>query len=130
MVEGKMIRTIASIFIALALILGVSFYERIYVQKTFENFESALRALKEKTERGTVNHADGLSVREFWDRKKKIMHVWIPHTALQEIDYQLDEAIGFLYVEELTDALPKIEILIGLSENIPQGYSLHIGNIF
>ena len=130
MVKGKMIRMIASIFITLALILGVSFYERIYVQKTFENFESALRALKEKTERGTVNHADGLIVREFWNRKKKIIHVWIPHTALQEIDYQLDETIGFLYVEELTDALPKIEILIGLSENIPQGYSLHIGNIF
>ena len=50
--------------------------------------------------------------------------------ALQEIDYQLDEAIGFLYVREYKDALPKIEVLIGLSENIPQEYSLHIGNIF
>ena len=124
MVSGKMIRTIASIFITFALILGVSFYERNYVKNTFETFESALRALKSKTEQGTVKHVDGLSVRELWDAKKKIMHVWIPHTVLQEIDYQLDEAIGFLYVREYKDALPKIEVLIGLSENIPQGYSL------
>ena len=125
-----MIRTIASIFITLALILGVSFYERNYVQTTFQTFESALRALREKTDGGVVNYEDGLAVRELWDTKKQVMHIWIPHTVLQEIDYQLDEAIGFLYVEEYKDALPKIEVLIGLSENVPRGYTFHIGNIF
>ncbi len=125
-----MIRTIISIFIALGLILGVSFYEIYYVQTTFNTFETALRALKDKTEHGTVNYGDGLAVRELWDTKKQTMHIWIPHTALQEIDYQLDEAIGFLYVEEYTNALPKIEVLIGLSENVPMGYTFHLGNIF
>ncbi len=124
-----MIRTVASIFITLALILGVSIYEIYYVQTTFQTFETALRSLKTKTEQGVVSYNDGLAVRELWDKKKHIMHVWIPHTPLQEIDYQLDEAIGFLYVEEYSDALPKIEVLIGLSENIPHGYTLHIGNI-
>lgn len=125
-----MIRTIASVVITLALILGVSIYEYNYVQTTFETFETALRSLKQKTESGEVNYTDGLAVRELWDKKKMTMHVWIPHTPLQEIDYQLDEAIGFLYVEEYTDALPKIEVLIGLSENLPKGYTLHFGNIF
>ena len=86
--------------------------------------------MKEKTESGVVTYSDGLAVRELWDTKKLVMHVWIPHTPLQEIDYQLDEAIGFLYVEEYADALPKIEVLIGLSENVPHGYTFHIGNIF
>ncbi len=125
-----MIRTIVSIFITLGLILGVSFYEIYYVQTTFNTFETALRSLKDKTEHGTVHYGDGLAVRELWDTKKQVMHIWIPHTALQEIDYQLDEAIGFLYVEEYTDALPKIEVLIGLSENVPMGYTFHLGNIF
>ena len=125
-----MIRTIASIFITLALIAGLSLYEIYYVQTTFETFETALRSLKKKTESGLVNYDDGLAVRELWDTKKHIMHVWIPHTPLQEIDYQLDEAIGFLYVQEYADALPKIEVLIGLSENVPHGYTFHIGNIF
>ena len=124
-----MIRTIASIVITLGLILGISTYEFYYVQTTFATFESSLRALKAKTESGAVSYDDGLAVRELWDHKKRIMHVWIPHTVLQEIDYQLDEAIGFLFVEEYTDALPKIEVLIGLSENVPRGYTFHIGNI-
>ena len=124
-----MIRTIASIFITLALIIGVSAYEIYYVQTTFQAFEKSLRSLKTKTEQGLVSYNDGLSVRELWDKKKRTMHIWVPHTALQEIDYQLDEAIGFLYVEEYSDALPKIEVLIGLSENIPRGYTFHIGNI-
>lgn len=124
-----MIRTIASIVITLGLIFGLSVYEFHYVQTTFATFESALRTLKKKTEGGTVSYDDGLAVRDLWDHKKRIMHVWIPHTALQEIDYQLDEAIGFLYVEEYGDALPKIEVLIGLSENVPRGYTFHIGNI-
>ena len=125
-----MIRTIASIVITFALIVGVSIYEIYYVQTTFETFRTALRSLKDKTEREIVTYSDGLAVRELWDTKKLMMHVWIPHTPLQEIDYQLDEAIGFLYVEEYSDALPKIEVLIGLSENVPHGYTLHIGNIF
>ena len=120
-----MIRTIVSIFITLALIIGISLYDICYVQTTFETFHRALRYLKQKTESGNVSYA----VRELWDEKKLIMHVWIPHTPLQEIDYQLDEAIGFLYVEEYTDALPKIEVLLGLSENVPRGYTFHIGNI-
>ena len=124
-----MIRTIASIFITLGLILGVSFYEIHYVQTTFQTFETALRSLKDKTGHGTVNYGDGLAVRELWDTKKMVMHVWIPHTPLQEIDYQLDEAIGYLYVEEYSSALPKIEVLIGLSENLPKGYTFHVGNI-
>ena len=125
-----MIKTIVSIFVTLALILGVSMYELYYVESTFETFHSALRSLKEKTELGTVNYSDGLAVRSFWDEKKQVMHIWIPHSVLYEIDYQLDEAIGFLYVGEYTNALPKIEVLIGLSENVPDGYTFNLGNIF
>ena len=124
-----MIRAIVSIVITLALLIGVSIYEIYYVQTTFQNFETSLRSLKGKIEREEANHDDGLAVRALWDEKKKIMHVWIPHTALQEIDYQLDEAIGFLYVQKYEDALPKLEVLIGLSENVPKGYTFHIGNI-
>lgn len=124
-----MIRTIASIFITLGLILGVSLYEIYYVQTTFQTFETALRALKDKTEHETVNYGDGLAIRELWDTQKMIMHVWIPHSPLQEIDYQIDEAIGYIYVQEYSSALPKIEVLIGLSENLPKSYTFHIGNI-
>ena len=35
-----MIRTVISIFISLALLLGVSFFEANYVKETFEDFEN------------------------------------------------------------------------------------------
>ena len=125
-----MIRTIASIFVTLALILGVSIYDVHYVQATFQTFHTELRALKQKAELGAATYSDGLAVRSYWDTKKKVMHVWVPHTALAEIDYQLDEAIGYLYTDDCEGALPNIEVLLGLSENVPSSYTVTIGNIF
>ncbi|MBQ7948485.1 MAG: DUF4363 family protein [Clostridia bacterium] len=125
-----MIRTIISIVITLALIVGVSIYDIYYVQTTFQVFHEELRTLKQKTELGDATYSDGLAVRSYWDTKKQIMHIWVPHTVLAEIDYQLDEAIGFLYVQDYVAAIPKIEVILGLSENVPNSYTLHPGNIF
>ena len=125
-----MIRTFVSIFITLALLLGISFYEANYVKLVFEEFHTVLRSLQHKTALGTVSYDDGLAVRAFWDENKTFLHVWIPHTVLYEIDYQLDEAIGFLSVESYDDALPKIEVILGPSENVPKGYTFSLGNIF
>ncbi len=125
-----MIRTIISILVTACLLFGLSFYEGIYVQKTFEDFHLILEQLKRKAEAGEATYSDGLAVREYWESEKKELHVWVTHNSLQEIDYQLDEAIGFLYVAQYNDALPKIEVLLGLSENIPHNYSLSLGNVF
>ena len=125
-----MIRTIASIFITLGLLLGVAFYEAHYVQTTFDDFYEILQTLKQKTEAGEATYSDGLAIREYWEKQKNELHVWVAHSSLQEFDYQLDEAIGFLFVGQYKDALPKIEVLLGLSENVPKGYSLNFGNVF
>ena len=125
-----MIRTIVSALITLALILGVSIYDIHHVQSTFEVFHETLQTLKGKTERKEASYDDGLAIRSYWDTKKRVMHIWVPHTALAEIDYQLDEAIGYLYTHDYEGAIPKIEVLLGLSENIPSGYTLSLGNIF
>ena len=125
-----MIRTIASAVITLLLILGVSIYDIHYVQNTFSVFHDTLRTLKQKTELGIATYDDGLAIRAYWDTKKRLMHIWVPHTPLAEIDYQLDEAIGYLYVQDYEGAMPNIEVLLGLSENIPDSYTLSLGNIF
>lgn len=124
-----MIRTIASIVIALALILSVSLYETWYVQSTFSHFHQMLTTLQNKSELQTATYEDGTSLQKYWDEKKRWLHVWLPHTALQEIDFQLDEAVGFLYVKDYEGALPKISVLLGLSEHIPKSYDYGAGNI-
>lgn len=125
-----MIRTITGIFVTLAIIFGIAFYEGNRVKTTFSQFGEVLQILYEKTDAGEVTHEDGVATEEFWESKKKTLHVWLPHTAIQEIDYQLYEAVGCLYVEDFDSALPKIEILIGMCENIPQSYRLSVENVF
>lgn len=125
-----MIKTIVSIFVTLGLIFGVVFYEGTRVKHTFEDFKNVLLTLYEKTDARTVSHEDGKATEEFWESRKKTLHVWLPHTALQEVDYQLYEAVGCLYVKDYQSALPKIEILLGMCENIPQSYKVSLENVF
>ena len=125
-----MVKTIISIVVTIALMIGLCLYEVYYVQTTFDNFHEVLRTLQHKAAMETASYDDGLAVREFWDEHKTHLHVWVPHTVLYEIDYQLDEAVGCICVEDYQSALPKMEVLLGLSENIPNSYSLNFQNIF
>ena len=125
-----MIKTIISIFITGALIFAVGVYENYTVQKTFRLFREALIALYDKTEAGVATYEDGTAVQALWEEKKKTLHIWIPHTAIQEVDYQLYDAVGCLYVKDYTSTIPKLEVLLGMSENVPQSYTFRMENIF
>ena len=125
-----MLRTIASILITLGLILGISFYESYRVDKTFDALRTTFESLHEKTEKGIATYNDGVAARSLWDKKKETLHFWLPHGALQEIDFQLNEAIGFLHLDDYDGALPKIEVLIGLTDAIPHSYNFAVKNIF
>ena len=124
-----MIRTFVSILVAFAILLGLSLFELQYVNKTFDEFHEILYVLRQKTDAQIATYEDGKAVQEYWLNKKKVMHIWLPHTSLQEIDLQLDEAVAFLYVDDHKDALPKIEVVMGLAFNIPQSYELKWKNI-
>ena len=125
-----MIRTIVSILITALLIFGLSFFEIWYVQNTFARFRETLLALHQKTEAHIATYDDGIAVRSAWENKKQFLHVWIPHSFLQEVEYQMDEAIGYLYLKQYPSALPKIEVLIGITDTIKDSYSFSIGNVF
>ena len=125
-----MIRTIVSIVISLALLVSVSILEGIYVQENFALIEETIQSLYEKTEDGTATHEDGEAVETFWQSHKKKMHMILPHTAVQNIDFELNEALGYLDQGNFQDALPKMEVLLQLTEVVRQNYSLRIENIF
>lgn len=125
-----MVKTIASILIAFALIFGLSFYEIYYVRTTFQEFHQILDSLYQKTESYTATYEDGTAVRSYWEHEKHTLHVWLPHTMLQEVDYHLDEAIGYLYNDDYANALAQLEVARELSAEIPRSYSLSLQNIF
>ena len=125
-----MVRTISSIFISFAIILGLSVYELYYVRSTFQEFHEILDSLYQKTESHTATYEDGTAVRSYWEHEKQCLHVWLPHAMLQEVDYHLDEAIGYLYNDDYSNALAQLEVARELSLEIPRSYSLGVQNVF
>ncbi|MBR2903255.1 MAG: DUF4363 family protein [Clostridia bacterium] len=125
-----MIRTIASIIISLALLIGVSVAENAFLQKNFALIEETIETLYEKTEDGVATHEDGEAVEIFWQNHKKKMHFLLPHVAVQQIDFELNEALGYLYQGNFQDALPKMEVLLQITEVIRQNFTLLWGNVF
>ncbi len=125
-----MIKTIVSILLSLGAILGLSLYEIDYIHVTFTQFHDILDTLYQKTESHTATYEDGTSVRYYWEKKKQSLHIWLPHTMLQEVDYHLDEAIGYLYNDDYANALAQLEVATELSEEIPRSYALTLPNIF
>ena len=125
-----MVKTLISIAIALGLIVGASVFEIYYVNNTFDLLTEVLLTLHDKTEAQKSTFEDGTAVRQLWEEKKEILQIWLPHTALQEVDYQLYEAVGFICVRDYKNALPKLEVVLGMCQNIPQAYSLGFENIF
>ena len=125
-----MVKTLISILISLGLLLGFSIFEHKFVVHNFELLKQTLISLHDKTEDHTVTYEDGTAVRALWEQKKKSLQVWFPHSALLEFDYQLYEAVGLIYVQDYESALPKIEVVLGMCENIPHAYMLRTENLF
>ena len=115
-----MVRTIVSILVSFALLLGISAYEIYSVGTTFKTFSEALVSLYNKAEDQTATYEDGVAVRTYWKDKRRAAYVF----------YQLIEALGYLYEKKYDDALPKIEVLIEMAEKIPKSYSFSFENIF
>ncbi len=126
----SLLLSIVSVLVTLGIIIGLSIWENCRIHATFTKFERILTSLYDKTESGKVTYEDGTATEEFWENRKNTLHIWLPHTAILEIDYQLYEAVGYLYVQDYKSALPKIEILLGMCENIPQSYRFSFENIF
>jgi alpha-amylase/alpha-mannosidase (GH57 family) len=124
-----MIKTVISACLTFLLIFVITFYESNRVNTTFTNFEKVLLVLYDKVEFGNATIEDGEAVESFWESQKNTLHIWLPHSAIQEVDYQLYEAVGYVYVRDFKSALPKIEVLLGMCENIPQSYRFSFENI-
>lgn len=124
-----MVKTLASIFISLALLLGISFYEIYYVDEEFKEFSEQLETLYEKTENETANRQDAEAVRTSWNKKKETLHVWVPHTDISYIDYWLSEGLSLIYTKDYDEALSKLEVLIEICEKIPGTYTFSWENI-
>ena len=123
-------KIIASILISGALLIGFSTLEICYVDKAFDTFYEGLTSIYKKTEAGSATHEDGTALQLFWEERKKILYLWLPHGLIDQVDYHLGEALGYLYQGNYEDSLPKFELLLDMAETIPRAYKILPENIF
>ena len=90
-----MVKTFVSFLVALVILFSGQLYENFFVEKQFEDFNTSLHALYEKTEEDTVSKEDVLAVQDLWIAKKRKLHMFIPHTEIKEVDLWLAEAVSF-----------------------------------
>ena len=110
--------------------VGLSAFELRFVNKTFDTFYDGLTGIYQKTENCTATHEDGTALQTFWEERKKILYIWLPHNLIDQVDYHLGEALGYLYQGNFEDSLPKFELLLDMAETIPRAYKLLPENIF
>ena len=123
-------KIIPSILITGSILAGLSICEIRYVDNTFKTFSGGLTSIYQKTENCEATHEDGAALQTFWEEKKKILYIWLPHTLIDQVDYHLGEALGYLYQGNFEDSLPKFELLLDMAETIPRAYKILPENIF
>ncbi len=125
-----MVRSIVSIICATLLIVAGAVFENHYINKNFSELNVSLTALYQKVETETAVQDDVYAVQKQWLAKKKNLHAFIPHAEIKEIDLWLAESVTLVGDKEWEDAISKIEVLIELTEQIPQTFKPSFGNIF
>ncbi len=125
-----MVKSLTAILIAAALLAGLGVWEWALVQREFRDFGEELHTLYVKAENETANGEDAKAVQTSWESRKEKLHVWIPHSDITRIDDYMSETVRLVSERNYAFALPKLEILIHLSECLPATYSPALENIF
>jgi hypothetical protein len=72
---------------------------------------------------------DVYAVQKNWLDKKRVLHIFIPHNEIKEVDLWLSESATLVRDKEWKDAISKIEVLKELAEQIPKTFLIAWENI-
>ena len=124
-----LVKTLISIFVVACLLIVGSIYEHNFVNKQFKELNGVLSVLYQKIDNETATQDDVYAVQKNWLDKKKVLHIFIPHNDIKEIDLWLSESATLVRDKEWKDAISKIEVLIELTEQIPKTFVLSWENV-
>lgn len=125
-----MLKTIISTLAVAAILICGAIYEANFTKKQFNEMGVVLETLYDKVNEKTATEDDVYAVQKHWLKKKKYLHIFIPHNEIKEIDLWLAESVKLVRDEKWEDALSKIEVLKELTEQIPKTFAVSIENIF
>ncbi len=125
-----MVKSIVSIICASVLVIAGAIFENYYISTNFNEVRTSLTCLYDKIENQTAVEDDVYAVQKQWINKKKNLHAFIPHAEIKEMDLWIAETVTLVGDKEWKDAISKVEVLIELTEQIPQSFKPTFGNIF
>ena len=125
-----MIKSIFTTIIALSILFSASLLEGNYISKTFNTFYNFLEESEIKLEDKKATLQDLEILENFWLDKKRLLHVWIPHNDIKEIDLWIAECVAYVKAQNYTEAINKIKVLKLLARQIPNTFLLKFENIF
>ncbi len=124
-----MVKSLSAILASLVLLLGAALFEWFYVGDQFDSFKEEVATLALKAEAEEANIEDAKAVQSSWERRKEKLHVWIPHNDIARIDEYLAEAVRLVGEKQYAFAVSKLEIILLLTECLPDTYRPAIENI-
>ena len=125
-----MVKSIITTLTAIALCIGFFIWTQVYLDDQFASFHAALETLYDKVENEEANREDAYAVKTMWENKKSKLQVLVPHNDISYLDYWLSEACGLIYNGNYELALGKIEVLLEITKNLPDAYSVKLENVF
>ena len=64
-----------------------------------------------------------------WEQRKERLYVWIPHNDIVRIDEYLAETVRLVGEKEYSLAAARLEIILHVTECLPDTYRPSLGNI-
>lgn len=117
-------------FLLLLVIVGGGLLEQFSLHGSFDEFQAQLNAVQIKIERQQGTPEDIDRILEWWQKEKNVMHTYIPHTEIRDIDNWLVETRAYLQRGEIGSALAKLSVVQDIAESIPKTFEITPGNIF
>lgn len=124
-----MVKSLVSMLTVLSLLIVGSILETWFVNKQFKEFDGVLFELYQKVDQEIAVEDDVLAVQKNWLDKKRVLHIFIPHNDIKEMDLWLSESVTLVRDKEWKDAISKVEVLRELSEQIPKTFRVSFENI-
>lgn len=114
----------------LALILVSGYLEGLYVKSKFGYFEENLAKIIEKTDQKQDDSENLRQLLEWWKGEKLIMHAFVPHNEIKDIDGMMVKAGQFINEGFFVLASAELKKLHDMVKALPENYSFSFGNIF
>ena len=125
-----MLKTIITIILSCAILIGGTIYEQTVVLKQFNDLASEVKTCIEMAETDTLATEDVLALQTNWEKKKKHLHAFLPHSEIKEIGLWISEAISYTEYCNEEELVDKLQVLYDLAVQIPENFKIRLNNIF